>query len=173
MAVVDRVRGVVLPLLSERSLDLYDIEMSGPVLRVVVDAGGPLDLDVLSDVTRAVSRALDEADPISGRYTLEVTSPGLERTLRTPRHFAGAVGESVRVKVRPGEAEAAEDRRVAGVLTEADDEGIVVRTVGDEGAPVDRRLAYDDIERARTTFEWGPGAKPGGRQAREKRDQRS
>lgn len=173
MAVVDRVRGVVLPLLSERSLDLYDIEMSGPVLRVVVDAGGPLDLDVLSDVTRAVSRALDEADPISGRYTLEVTSPGLERTLRTPRHFAGAVGESVRVKVRPGEAEAAEDRRVAGVLTEADDEGIVVRTVGDESAPVDRRLAYDDIERARTTFEWGPGAKPGGRQAREKRDQRS
>jgi ribosome maturation factor RimP len=173
MAVVDRVRGVVLPLLSERSLDLYDIEMSGPVLRVVIDAGDPLDLDVLSDVTRAVSRALDEADPISGRYTLEVTSPGLERTLRTPRHFAGAVGESVRVKVRPGEAEAAEDRRVAGVLTEADDEGIVVRTVGAEGAPVDRRLAYEDIERARTTFEWGPGAKPGGRQAREKRDQRS
>jgi ribosome maturation factor RimP len=173
MAVVDRVRGVVLPLLSERSLDLYDIEMAGPVLRVVVEAGGPLDLDVLSDVTRAVSRALDEADPISGRYTLEVTSPGLERALRTPRHFAGAVGESVRVKVRPGEAEAAEDRRVAGVLTEADDEGIVVRTVGAEGAPVDRRLAYGDIERARTTFEWGPGAKPGGRQAREKRDQRS
>ena len=173
MAVVDRVRGVVLPLLSERSLDLYDVEMAGPVLRVVVDAGGPLDLDVLSDVTRAVSRALDEADPISGRYTLEVTSPGLERTLRTPRHFAGAVGETVKVKVRPGEAEAAEDRRVAGVLTEADDDGIVVRTVDAAGAPVDRRLAYDDIERARTTFEWGPGAKPGGRQAREKRDQRS
>jgi hypothetical protein len=83
------------------------------------------------------------------------------------------VGESVRVKVRPGEAEAAEARRVAGVLTEADDEGIVVRTVGAEDAPVDRRLAYEDIERARTTFEWGPGAKPGGRQAREKRDQRS
>ena len=105
MAVVDRVRGVVLPLLSERSLDLYDIEMSGPVLRVVIDAGDPLDLDVLSDVTRAVSRALDEADPISGRYTLEVTSPGLERTLRTPRHFAGAVGATfLYFKIKPAKS---------------------------------------------------------------------
>ena len=69
MAVVDRVRGVVLPLLDERELDLYDVELSGPVLRVVVDSGGPLDLDVLSDVTRAVSRALDEADPIASGAT--------------------------------------------------------------------------------------------------------
>jgi ribosome maturation factor RimP len=173
MSAVDRVRAVVLPLLGERNLDLYDVEMAGPVLRVVVDAGGPLDLDVLSELTRAVSRALDEADPIPGRYTLEVTSPGLERTLRTPRHFARAVGESVKVKARPEGAGADEDRRVAGVLTAADDDGIVVRTVDREGSPVDRRLAYDDIERARTVFEWGPGAKPGGRKAREKRDQRS
>src|SRR5918996_1621597 len=156
MSAVDRVRDVVLPLLSERSLDLYDVEMAGPVLRVVVDAGGPLDLDVLSDVTRAVSRALDEADPIAGAYTLEVTSPGGGPTPRPPRHFARAVGESVKVKARPGGAEAAEDRRVAGVLAAADDDGIVVRTVDCGGAPVERRLAYDDIERARTIFEWGP-----------------
>ena len=173
MSAVDRVRDVVLPLLSERDLDLYDVEMSGPVLRVVVDAGGPLDLDVLSEVTRAVSRALDEADPISGHYTLEVTSPGLERPLRTPRHFARAVGESVKVKARPSGDESAEDRRLAGVLAAADDDGIVVRTTDREGAPVDRRLAYDDIERARTIFEWGPSAKPGGRKAKEKRDTRS
>jgi ribosome maturation factor RimP len=173
MAVVDRVRGVVLAVLNERELVLYDVELSGPVLRVVVDSGGPLDLDVLSDVTRAVSRALDEADPIAGTYTLEVTSPGLERPLRTPDHFARAVGESVSVKTRAGTV-ADDDRRIAGVLVSADGHGIVVRTGADDaGTPVERRLAYDDIERARTTFEWGPGAKPGGRKTREKRDKRS
>jgi ribosome maturation factor RimP len=174
MAVVDRVRGVVLPLLNERELVLYDVELSGPVLRVVVDSGGPLDLDVLSDVTRAVSRALDEVDPIASAYTLEVTSPGLERQLRTPEHFARAVGESVRVKTRAGGVADDDDRRIAGVLASADGDGIVVRTgANDAGTPVERRLAYDDIERARTTFEWGPGAKPGGRKPREKRDKRS
>ena len=80
MSVADRVRDLALPLLDDRHLDLYDVEMQGPVLRVVVDSppgsGGGLDLDVLADATRAVSRALDEADPITGRYTLEVTSPG-------------------------------------------------------------------------------------------------
>src|ERR671919_179746 len=129
MSVADRVRDLVLPLLDDRQLDLYDVELQGPVLRVVVDnppgRSEGLDLDVLADATRAVSRALDDADPIPGRYTLEVTSPGLERTLRRPEHFERAVGETVKI------------RTVAGV----DDE---------------RRLAYDDIERARTVFEWGP-----------------
>jgi len=159
MTVADRVRDLVLPLLTDREIDLYDIEVSGPVLKVVVDRAGGLDLDVLSDATRAVSRALDEADPIAGTYTLEVTSPGLERTLRTPRHFARAVGETVKVKVVAG---AGDHRRVAGLLAAADDDGITVRTgVDDDGAPVERRLAYADIERARTVFEWGPGDKPG------------
>lgn len=164
MTVADRVRELVLPLLADRELDLYDVEMAGPVLKVVVDRPGGLDLDLLSDATRAVSRALDEADPIAGAYTLEVTSPGLERTLRTPQHFAWAVGETVKVKLVAGAASAAGgERRVAGELVSADDDGIVVRTaVDDDGAPVERRLNYDDIDRARTVFEWGPAAKPGG-----------
>jgi ribosome maturation factor RimP len=159
MTVTDRVRDLVLPLLADRDLDLYDVEMAGPVLKVVVERPGGLDLDALSDATRAVSRALDEADPIAGSYTLEVTSPGLERTLRTPSHFAGAVGETVKVKVVAGAAEAGGDRRVAGVLAAADDDGITVRTGDDEDAPVERQVRYGDIERARTVFEWGPGAR--------------
>jgi ribosome maturation factor RimP len=163
MTVADRVRELVLPLLTERDIDLYDIELSGPVLKVVVTRPSGLDLDALSDATRAVSRALDEADPIAGTYTLEVTSPGLERTLRTPQHFAGAVGETVRVKVAADSASGAgDDRRVGGLLAAADDEGITVQTaVDDDGAPVERRVPYADIERARTVFEWGPGDKPG------------
>jgi ribosome maturation factor RimP len=143
MTVVERVRELVEPLLSARDLDLYDVEMAGPVLRVVVDRPGPLDLDALGDATRAVSRALDEADPIGSTYTLEVTSPGLERTLRTPSHFERAVGEQVKIKQ------------------------------GEGGEAGERRLAYDDIERARTVFVWGPSERPGGRRSREKRDHRS
>jgi ribosome maturation factor RimP len=160
MTVADRVRDLVLPLLTARDLDLYDVEMAGPVLKVVVDKSDGLDLDALSDATRAVSRALDEADPIAGTYTLEVTSPGLERTLRTPAHFARAVGETVKIKLVASAASAAADRRVAGLLAAADDDGITVRTgVDDDGTAVERRLAYADVDRARTVFEWGPGAK--------------
>ena len=176
MSVADRVRDLVLPLLDDRDLDLYDVEVQGPVLRVVVDSapgsGGGLDLDVLADATRAVSRALDEADPITGRYTLEVTSPGLERTLRRPEHFERAVGETVRIRTLAGFSD---ERRVEGQLVSADSSGVVVRTgVSDDGTAVEQQLAYHDIERARTVFEWGPATPPSGkRKSDEKRERRS
>jgi ribosome maturation factor RimP len=160
MTVADRVRELVLPLLADRELELYDLEVAGPVLKVVVDRPGGLDLDALAGATRAVSRALDEADPIAGTYTLEVTSPGLERPLRTPHHFARATGESVKVKLVAGVAD--DDRRLTGELVAADDDGITVRTgLDDAGDAVERHVAYADIDRARTVFEWGPAEKPG------------
>lgn len=162
MSVADRVRELVLPIVAERELELYDVEHAGGVLRVVVNREGGLDLDALSDVTRAVSRALDAADPISGRYTLEVTTPGLERTLRTPEHFVRAIGETVKIKTAPG---ADGERRIEGVLADAGDDGIAVRT--GEGEADVRRLTYDDVVRARTVFEWGPATRD------EKRERRS
>lgn len=155
MTVADRVREVVLPLLAERDLELYDIEVAGRDLRVFVDRAGGLDLDRLADATRAVSRALDDADPIAGTYTLEVSSPGLERRLRTPQHFARAVGETVKVKLRASAARDGE-RRLEGAVTAADDGCVTLRTAGGETT-----VAYDDIERARTVFVWGPKPKPG------------
>lgn len=143
MSVTDRVRDIVLPILETHEVGLYDVDVQGPLVRVVVDRDGGVDLDVLSSVTRAVSRALDESDPIGHRYTLEVTSPGLERSLRTPEQFARAVGETVKVKTKP---DVDGERRVEGVLSTADGDGITVD---------DRKLAYHEIERARTVFEWG------------------
>jgi ribosome maturation factor RimP len=116
---------------------------------------------VLGDVTRAVSEALDTDDPLPGRYTLEVSSPGLERKLRTPAHFAAALGKKVRVRTVAGTEG---ERRLEGELTAADDEGIVLATP--EGQ---RRLAHGEVERARTVFEWGPTPPPGsGRRSRQK-----
>ncbi|MCB1037955.1 MAG: ribosome maturation factor RimP [Acidimicrobiales bacterium] len=155
MDTAGRARELVAPLVADVGASLYDIDFNGGVLRVTVEREGGVSLDVIAKLTRAISHALDEADPIAGHYTLEVSSPGLERTLRRPEHFAGAVGSLVSLKLRAG---AEGDRRVRGTLVTADDDAIVVEV---DGEP--RTVALDRIERARTVFEWGPAAKPGAR----------
>jgi ribosome maturation factor RimP len=159
MAGSERVRAIVAPLVAERGLDLYDLEHRSGQVTVLVDRSGGVDLEVLSELTRAVSRALDEHDPIPGKYTLEVSSPGLERPLRRPEHYRSAQGEVITVKTQPS---VEGDRRVRGTLTEVDDSGI---TVDPDDGPA-RRLAYDDIERARTVFEWGPAEQQRTKQAK-------
>jgi ribosome maturation factor RimP len=145
----ERIRDVVVPVLSARDLDLYDVEVSSSLVRVIVDRAGGVNLDALGEATRAVSRALDEVDPISSSYTLEVTSPGVERPLRRPEQFVGAVGEVVRVKTIPG-ADGA--RRFHGELVAADESGITVREADGDAEDT---LSYGDIAKARTVFEWG------------------
>ncbi|HVN51283.1 MAG TPA: ribosome maturation factor RimP [Acidimicrobiales bacterium] len=157
MSTVDRVRPLVEPIVAGAGLCLYDLDLHGGVLRVVVDQPGGVGMDALTEVTRQVSRALDESDPIDGRFTLEVSSPGLERVLRTPEHFAGAVGTVVSVKTVAG---APGERRAQGVLVSVDETGITLDAAVDTGEP--RHVAFADIERARTVFEWGPAPKPGG-----------
>lgn len=132
-------------------LDLYDLHLGGGVLRVTVDRPGGVDLDTIAEATRQVSRALDRHDPVSGRYTLEVTSPGLERTLRTPAHFSRSVGERIRVKTR---ADSGQPRRLEGELVTADPDGFVVDVA--EGDHAGRhQIAYEQLEQVRTVFEWG------------------
>ena len=161
MTTSERVRELVEPVVAQVGLEVYDVEHTGGAVRVLVDRDGGVDLDTLSELTRRVSRLLDEADPVPGRYTLEVSSPGLERPLRTPAHFSRAVGSDVTVKTVPGTEG---DRRVRGTLVDAGDDGFTVRAEGGE-----RRLRYDEVERARTVFEWGPAPKPGGGGSRTKK----
>jgi len=163
VSVVERVRTIVEPLLVSRSVGLYDVELSGGNLRILVETG---DLEVIASVTRAISHALDEADPIPDRYTLEVSSPGLERPLRTPTHFAGAVGTLVTLKTVPGTEG---DRRLRGTIVAADSETVTVRGV--DGP--ERTLRYPEIERARTVFEWGARPKPGAPAAQAKQARRA
>lgn len=149
MSTSDAVAALVEPVLAAEGRALYDVEHTGATIRVMVEGAA---LDELERLSPKVAAVLDEADVMPGQWYLEVSSPGLERPLRRPAHFRGALGTTVRVKTRPG---VEGDRRVEGELTAADDEGIEV---------AGRRLAYADIERARTVFEWGGAPKPGAKQ---------
>lgn len=157
MSVPERVRAVITPVVASRDLELFDLEQAGPVLRITVDRPGGVDIGTIAEVTRAVSRALDEHDPIAGGYTLEVSSPGLERTLRTPRHWAWAVGRTVSVKTFPNHPLG---RRFAGTVTAATDTTVTIAL--DEPVGESVTFAFGEIDKARTTFEWGPAPKPGG-----------
>lgn len=98
-------------------------------VRVVVDlpdGTGDIDLDTIAEATQAVSDALDEADPVKGQYTLEVTSPGAERELRTPRHFRRAVGHDAEVTTGEG--------TVTGTVIAADDASVTLEVDGSETA---------------------------------------
>jgi ribosome maturation factor RimP len=154
---VDDLVVLLQPVVSEADLELVDVELRSGVLLVTVDRPGGVDLQALTDANRVVSAVLDEHDPIPGRYTLEVSSPGVERTLRTPAHFTKAIGETVSIKTRP---QVPGDRRLRGQVAAADDRGFMLAVDGEEGEP--RRLAYTDIDRARTVFVWGPEARRNG-----------
>ncbi|HEX6208455.1 MAG TPA: ribosome maturation factor RimP [Actinomycetota bacterium] len=119
------------------------------VLRVTVDRDGGIDLDTIAETSEKVSRRLDALDfGGDAAYTLEVSSPGVERPLRKPEDFAKRVGERVKVKTyAPIDGE----RSHRGEIVAADEEAVTIRVEDAE-----RRMAWDDIASARTIFEWGP-----------------
>lgn len=153
MAVVDRVRELIAPVVADVGAELYDVEFNGGILQVLVDRDGGIDIDSIKTISKSSSRVLDDADPIPGRYTLEVSSPGLERPLRTREHYERAVGELVKVKTF---ADVDGTRRFTGTLVGADDAGFVLEIDGDT-----QSFAYDNVSKARTVFEWGGAPKPG------------
>jgi ribosome maturation factor RimP len=139
--------------LSPLGLSLYDVEFERGTLSVVVNKEGGVDLESLTAANRAISEWLDQNDPISSRYTLDVSSPGLERKLRTPAHFASALGEVVTLReIREGES----TRRLEGTVLASDENTVTLR----DAQNGDVTVALASIERARTVFEWGAQAKP-------------
>jgi ribosome maturation factor RimP len=158
---VKRVRAIVDPIATDLSLDVYDVEQRGGTLRVTLDtpagSDASVDLEQLALATRLISRQLDHDDPVPGRYTLEVTSPGVERNLRTPAHFRREVGKTINVRLADVSAE---QRRLEGVLVAADERTATIR-VGEGDDATDHVLELSSIDRARTVFVWGPQPKPG------------
>lgn len=154
MATTDRVHDLVAPLAEAAGADVYDVTFTGGKLVVALSRPGGIDLETLTDVSRRLNVLLDEQDVVPGSYTLEVTSPGLERTLRTAEHFAGAVGDEVTVRTKP---DIEGERRVRGTVRRVVDDDVTIAL--EDGT--ERTLDVADIERARTVFTWGGAEKPG------------
>lgn len=144
------------PVLNELDLNLYDVEVvsasQGPrILRVLVDRPGGVDLEAITAATQALSVILDSPtetlEPIiAGRYTLEVSSPGLERPLRRIEHWEGARGKTVTVKFRhEGVAQ-----RAKGTVISLNDTSVTLDVKGCE-----QEILFSEITGARTVFEWG------------------
>jgi ribosome maturation factor RimP len=128
----------------------------GRVLRVILDAEEPVEADVVELVSKDLSRALDEADPVAGSYTLEVSTPGLSRPLHTRRDFRRQRGHEVSI-VRAGSPDAADDgdagedgtAAVQGVVVDADDEAVMLEV---DGSQV--RVPLSEVVRGKVVLPW-------------------
>ena len=128
-------------------LDLEAVDLSNAgkrrVLRVAIDKDGGVTMDDIADATREVSRVLDETDAMGQQaYTLEVSSPGVDRPLTLPRHWRRNTGRLVKVVLDEGDP-------VTGRITETDDTGAVLDV---EGA--DHRVEYAAVKKAKIQIEF-------------------
>ena len=144
-ALHDRLIALFEPVLQESGFELVDVEFvtgqDGATLRVYIDSPEGIDVEDCAVASHPISELLDVADPFPGEYSLEVSSPGLDRLLRTPEHFARFVDHRVKVELavpRDGR------KRYTGMLRHADGEGIRMDV---DNFSVSIRLA--EIQRAR------------------------
>ena len=125
--VTDVVAALAQPIVERTGCSLWDVEYVKEAgewfLRVYIDREGGVDLDCCEAVSRPLSDALDEADPIQGSYTFEVSSAGLDRALKKRSHFAQCLGRKVDVKLyRPVDG----GKERTGALTGYEDGAVFV-----------------------------------------------
>jgi ribosome maturation factor RimP len=149
-ALREKLIGLIEPLLANLGYELVDLEMSAGygsgMLRVYIDREAGVGIEDCEKVSREVSALLDVHDPIPTAYRLEVSTPGLDRMLRTPAHFERFAGQRVEIELaapRDGR------RRFSGRLSRVDAAGIEL-TVDGSTVP----LVFGDIFRARLVPEW-------------------
>ncbi len=126
---------------------LYDTEIvqageDAHIFRVSIQKDGGVDLDVCADINAVLSPYLDTNPPLKGKYFLEVGSPGIERHLRTPEHFAKSVGETVKMSLK-------DSTKLRGKLVSVNND--IFEIEGTDGIV---KVSFGDISKARTYFEW-------------------
>ncbi|MEO3883894.1 ribosome maturation factor RimP [Nonomuraea sp. B5E05] len=143
----DHLMKLLEPVVGAEGLDLEDITITQAgkrrLLRVIVDRDGGVSLDDVADVSQAVSAALDDTDAMGqAAYTLEVSSPGVDRPLTEPRHWRRAAKRLVKAEMRDGSV-------VEGRILAADAGGVDLDVAG-----AARRLNYEDLARGRVQVEF-------------------
>jgi len=129
---------------AKHGLELVAVEQAGgrhqPVIRVLIDREGGIDIDAIAESNSWISEVLDSETGLPGPYVLEVSSPGIDRPLKKPADFERFAGETATVKTRTSGGRATYTGRIAGV----ESDGIVLETEDGE-----HRVAYDNIAKAR------------------------
>ena len=138
-------------LVADEGLDLLATEMVGSgskaVLRLIVDGPSGVTLDQCASISRQASAILDVSDPIQHSYTLEVSSPGLDRKLFDRSDFDKFTGRRVKIRMEPSFRT---HRVVEGDLVGPNGDEVVIRTEGGE----DVALPFDEIFEARLQVDW-------------------
>ena len=129
-------------------VDLYDIQTTKEdkvnILRVYISHKDGVNLDKCAHVSRMISPLLDIDEPMHGKYNLEVSSPGIERRLKTLHHFKCSIGSDVKIKEYSTDV-------FKGKLLEVSDDGIITIDDIDNGV---QTLKYDDVLSASTYYSW-------------------
>ena len=160
---VDKVLKLAEPIAGEFGLEVLEVELKGlpprRLLRVFLDSSTPsraVTLDDCATVSRRLGDVLEANEAVSGGYLLEVSSPGVNRPLRTPEHFRRVVGDRVRVRFREP---CGGVRGLVAKLVSAEDWHLVLES--ESGTVTETTI--DNVERANLEFEFRVPAKPAGR----------
>ncbi len=125
----------------------YDSEIvsenSNRIFRIYITAKEGVTLDLCAKISRIISPILDLEPPVSGAYTLEVSSPGIERALRKNEHFTGSIGQDVKIKLINTD-------KIIGKLNSFD--GKVLEIIEEDGEHT--QINLEDIDKARTYYKW-------------------
>ncbi len=149
LEIVDKAKQVIEPVLERNGLELVDVEYRrepvGMVLRVFIDRPEGVDLEVCSEASACIDTELEAVEFLKEAYTLEVSSPGLERRLTKPAHFQRFVGQEVQIR----RVQALEGRKkYSGTLAAADETSVSLDT--DEGV---KRFEYTEIAKANLKYD--------------------
>jgi len=148
-SVTAKINELIRPTVEALDLDLWGIELlqQGKLatLRIYIESDAGITIDDCEKVSRQVSALLDVEDPIAGEYTLEVSSPGLDRPLFSVSQFTAFAGEVVSIKLRsPLDGR----RKFKGSITAIDGDQICIEVDGEEFT-----LDHGDIEKANVVFQ--------------------
>jgi len=125
---------------------LYDTEVTKEfgetIFRISITKEGGVDIDTCAAISRQLSPLFDVHPPVGGEYRLEVSSPGIERSLRRPEHYEGAVGESVKLTLKDGFV-------LKGKLIAFDGKDLTIEVKGEQEIH-----PLDTVAKGRTRFEW-------------------
>ena len=146
------VEKIILPVIERLGYKVYDIEFvkesTDWFLRIYIEKDGhTIDLDDCEKVSEAVGEKLDEVDPIASAYNLEVSSCGLERHLREPKHFEWAVGKNISVKLYKA---VNSNKQYDGMLSAFEKDTLILKLESNEEV----KIKLEDVASAKILYNW-------------------